>query len=128
MFATEWIFTIFSSIIPIDQIDSVFDEFFKDSWLFLYRFVVHLLKIHEKPILENDNISEMMLPIKDFKPKSTFNKLLSNIPLFGKLFRTVSWSDIAKGAKEEVIDEKYLTMLMESYDVKNSRFKYTQRK
>lgn len=128
MFAIEWIFTIFSSIIPIEQIDVVFDEFFKDSWLFLYRFILHLLRSHERVILEKDNISEMMLPIKDFKPRGFLDKLVSFVPAFSSALRELTWKNFVKEAKLELINEKYIRQLLNSYDLENQRFKQIKRK
>lgn len=128
MFAIEWIFTLFSSIIPIEQIDTIFDEFFKDSWLFLYKFIIHLLRTHEQIILEKDNISEMISPIKDFKPKGVFDKLLSSLPLFNNIFRNSIWENFIKEVKEEKIDKNYLRQLLDSYDIEKMTFKSIRRK
>jgi len=128
MFAMEWIFTLFSSIIPIEQVDLVFDEFFKSSWIFLYKLIIHLLRSHERVILEKDNISEMMSPIKDFKPKGFFDKLVSFFPLFNNLTSNSSWIKFVKEAKEEIIYEKYIKQLLNSYDLENKRFKLIKRK
>jgi len=124
MFATEWIFTLFSCVIPIEQIDVFFDEFFKEGWVFFYRFIMHLLKTHEKTILSSDDISEMMSPIKDStKPKGGINKFLSALPIFNKMFRQTSWSDLVKGCKSVKLNEKYIKELLETYDIENLRFK-----
>ena len=124
MFATEWIFTLFACVIPIEQIENFFDEFFKEAWVFFYKFIIHLLKTHERTILISDDISEMMSPIKDSKPKSGINKFLSSLPFFSKVFKQSSWKELISSCKEEKINEGYVKELLESYDLENLRFRW----
>ena len=109
MFATEWIFTLFCSIIPIDQIDSIFTNFFRFSWKFLYKFLIHLLRNHEKAILEKNDMQDILSPIKDFKHKTDSNRLLSFFRFFGSYSKEVSWEKLIKESQSEVLDEKCLS-------------------
>ena len=124
MFGTEWIFTIFSSVIPIEDIGYLLDEFFSESWIYLYKFIIHLLRTHEKTILEKEDISEMLSPIRNFKVKGVFEGFLSAIPFLNSILGSIRWKELIEGANGEVINEKYLKQLLNLYDLENMRFKY----
>jgi hypothetical protein len=47
LFASEWIFGLFSSVIPVDFMGLFFDEFFKRSWVFFYQLVLQLMHHHK---------------------------------------------------------------------------------
>jgi len=87
-----------------------------------------LIRFYEKTILAADDISEMLSPIKDAKPKSGINKFLSSFPFFSKMFSLSSWNDIIKNCKKEKINVGYINDLLSSYDEENLRFKCTSRK
>ena len=44
MFATEWCFTLFGSLVPLDAIGDFLDVFMQDGWMFFYRVVLGILK------------------------------------------------------------------------------------
>jgi len=106
MLATEWIFTLFASTIPIEQTDSFFDLFFTHSWPSLYKLIVYVLRKNEKAILEKDNISDMIIPIKGLKPKSGFNGLLASFPFLGSFFGVTSWRKLIEESQLESINER----------------------
>lgn len=124
MFATNWIFTLFASIVPINQMGMIFDEFFRSSWIFVYKLALHLLRSNEKSILATDDISAMISPMKDAKPKSVINGLLSSLPFFNGIFRQASWREVIRESNNEVLDEDHIKALLDSYDLENMRFKY----
>eukprot|EP00826_Nyctotherus_ovalis_P043074 TRINITY_DN4505_c0_g1_i9.p1 TRINITY_DN4505_c0_g1~~TRINITY_DN4505_c0_g1_i9.p1 ORF type:complete len:206 (-),score=46.93 TRINITY_DN4505_c0_g1_i9:42-659(-) len=75
VFATHWIFTLFSCILPIDEMGGFFDQFFDHSWLFFYRFAIHLIRMVEKEILLVDEMSEIIALLKTFKTIKIGEKL-----------------------------------------------------
>lgn len=64
MYASDWIFTLFTNIIPVSQIHHFFDGFFESGWLFFYKFTLTFLKCLENKILEQDDISGILTLIK----------------------------------------------------------------
>jgi hypothetical protein len=50
IFASEWIFGLFASVIPCEHMASFFDQFFEQRWIFFYALVLTLLKRHEREI------------------------------------------------------------------------------
>ena len=55
LFASEWIFGLFSSVIPVDYMGLFFDEFFKRKWVFFYQLVLQLIHHHRRRILVEDD-------------------------------------------------------------------------
>ncbi len=67
----------------------------------------------------------MLSPIREGKPKGSFNKFLSAIPLFNRMFETSSWKELIDDCKNEKLNEKNIKDLLSRYDADNLRFKYT---
>lgn len=124
MFATEWILTLFTSVVPLEQTGDIFTQFFRESWLFLYKFVVHLLKTHEEMILQKDDITEMMATLKNLKAEESSG--LASFPLFRKIFNITSWKDLIHESAQQKLNEKRLKSLMGSYDLETMQFKYSK--
>ena len=43
MFASDWLFCLFCSAIPLSQLTHFFTVFLKDGWLFFYRLAMAVL-------------------------------------------------------------------------------------
>jgi len=105
---------MFGSIIPMNQMHMIFDEFFNKSWIFIYKLILHLLKTNEKTILSTDDISAMISPMKDAKPKSMINGILSSFPFFNNILKQASWREVIREANNEVIDEESIRVSLKS--------------
>ena len=46
IYAGEWIFGLFASVIPCEHMSDFFDQFFEHRWIFFYQLVLTLLKRH----------------------------------------------------------------------------------
>ena len=64
LFASEWIFGLFSSVIPVDHMDVFFDEFFKHKWIFFYQLVLQLMHHHKRRIIHEDDFYCIIHQIK----------------------------------------------------------------
>ena len=47
MYASEWIFGLFSSIIPIEKMVHFYENFFIEGWPFFYKVALGYLKFFE---------------------------------------------------------------------------------
>lgn len=56
MYASEWIFGLFSSVIPLDKMNAFFTRFFSDKWIFFYKLILSILKFLEQELLQEDEI------------------------------------------------------------------------
>eukprot|EP00831_Metopus_contortus_P080887 TRINITY_DN8377_c0_g1_i4.p2 TRINITY_DN8377_c0_g1~~TRINITY_DN8377_c0_g1_i4.p2 ORF type:complete len:153 (-),score=17.27 TRINITY_DN8377_c0_g1_i4:46-504(-) len=95
MFITNWIFTLFSSFIPIDDISSFYDEFFAYSWEAFHKLMLHILRLHESNILKATEATEVIALIKSSKPKEQWSK----VPLLNKITIETNWATIISNSK-----------------------------
>jgi hypothetical protein len=64
MYASDWIFALFSNVIPTSMQHLFFDEFFQHGWAFFYRFTLTFLKVLQSRILEADDMADIIDLIK----------------------------------------------------------------
>jgi len=64
MYASDWIFALFSNIIPIGQIHLFLDQFFKQGWTFFYKFSLSFLKCLQDYIIKADDLSDILTIVK----------------------------------------------------------------
>jgi len=66
MFATDWILTLFSSLIPI-YIHKIFIEgFIKFGWHYFYNVVMIFLKEIEEDLLEQNEFGDVLITLKNY--------------------------------------------------------------
>ena len=54
MYAGDWIFCLFMNVIPLDISHQFLDMFFKEGWLFFYKFALSILSVFKHKLLEED--------------------------------------------------------------------------
>jgi len=64
MYASDWIFALFSNIIPISEYHYFLDQFFENGWIFFYKFSLSFLKSLTNDLCECDDISDILTIIK----------------------------------------------------------------
>lgn len=64
VFASEWIFGLFASVIPCEYMGDFFDKFFQLKWVFFYQLILTLLKKHEKEIAVEEDFYHFMRQLK----------------------------------------------------------------
>jgi len=64
MYASEWIFGLFSSVIPLEQMGVFFSNFFQDGWIFFYKLILTILKFLESELLQEDDLWDIINQIK----------------------------------------------------------------
>ena len=64
VFASEWIFGLFASVIPTDHMGHFFDKFFQHRWIFFYQLILALLRRHENEIWNEEDFYHFMHKIK----------------------------------------------------------------
>jgi len=74
MYASDWIFALFSNVIPTVKMDIFFDGFFSRGWIFFYKFTMTLLRILSPKILVADDLSDILDIIKLPMDRKNFNK------------------------------------------------------
>lgn len=74
MYASDWIFCLFSNIIPLPLIGDFYDIFIEKGWVFFYRFSMSMLGVFKDKLLEEDDFSGILSHIK-FKTPDKHNSL-----------------------------------------------------
>ncbi len=69
MYASDWIFCLFSNIVPLTLMSEFYDEFFTNGWPYFYRFCLSMLGIFKNKLLEEDEFSGILSHIKFKTPE-----------------------------------------------------------
>lgn len=79
MYASDWIFALFSNIIPISEYHHFLDNFFVSGWTFFYKFSLTFLKCHSPELLKMNDLSEIlnMIKLKSVKKDSQISDFKS---------------------------------------------------
>lgn len=56
MFASEWIFGLFSSVIPLELMTDFWSNFFENGWIFFYQLVLQIMREHEEIIKQEGDV------------------------------------------------------------------------
>ena len=64
IYAGEWIFGLFASVIPCEHMGAFLDHFFEQKWIFFYKLVLTLLKRHESEIYNEEDMYNLLRSIK----------------------------------------------------------------
>jgi hypothetical protein len=52
MYATDWCFSLFGSVVPIQELTTINDKFFREGSVFFYKIVLIILKRLERVFLK----------------------------------------------------------------------------
>ena len=64
VYASEWVFGLFSSVIPCDFMGDFLDQFFRHKWVFFYQLILSLLKQHAAEINSEEDFYFFMRQLK----------------------------------------------------------------
>jgi Rab-GTPase-TBC domain len=64
MYASDWIFGLFASVIPLEHMSTFFSKFYKHKWIFFYQLILSILKFLEKELLQEDELWNILNQIK----------------------------------------------------------------
>ena len=64
MFSTDWILTLFASLIPIEKHHSFLTDFFRKGWASFYDLVLTFLEKVERRLLDEDELGNVLITLK----------------------------------------------------------------
>jgi len=64
MYASDWIFGLFASVIPLEHMSGFFSRFFRHRWIFFYQLILSILKHLETQLLQEDELWNILNQIK----------------------------------------------------------------
>ncbi len=91
LYASDWIFALYTNVIPTSQVHHFFDMFFKDGWAFFYRFTLTFLKVMSSRILQADEMSDIIdfikQPMSHRNSQADTGESVSLMSSIGKYFK-----------------------------------------
>ncbi len=132
LFATDWIFSLFASVIPFEKMSLFFTEFFEQGWPFFYKFILACLRHFQEVLLGGEDIASILTPLKHWDDTGLpSNKLVSQSAVFGfSFFRSHrdSWDKLLSAARSWKLNEEHILHLLGNYDSRIKTFKFQHRK
>jgi len=74
IFIAEWLFSLFSSAIPLELQISFYEGFFMEGWNFFYKVAIKILSYLENDISKLDDCGDIYIAIKLGKNDENFNE------------------------------------------------------
>jgi hypothetical protein len=100
-----------------------YDNFFKEGWIYFYKFILYILNHFEDDILAEDDLGDILLPIKSRKNTDKFERFLSKIPIIKKFAGREFWDKILVGCKKIEIDKANINQMLTNFDAERLTFK-----
>jgi hypothetical protein len=120
MFATEWCFTLFGSIVPVDVIGDFLDMFVDSGWISLYKLILVIIDRIEAAVLEKDDIGDILCLLKpSHKSQNDWKFFLSSLERRGE---TLDWRGMFKASKQVDLDEAYIRHLHMNFNLETCQF------
>ena len=120
MYAAEWCFTLFGSVIPVREMINVLDGFFTEGWIFFYRMVIVLLQCLERRLLEARDPIELLAPLKIcHKSQKEWKQFVVNINGGDKKF---DWKSLIEKVSEIELDKEYIRYLHMNFNLDTAQF------
>jgi len=127
MFATDWIFSLFGTIIPVECLGEFYDRFFVEGWSFFYQMVLSILKHSEARLLEQGEQFNILVPLKDEEEiRSNWKEMTGFFPFLPKkLQEKIPWERLIQTAQFD-IDDNYIGHLLNNFDLDRKAFRITR--
>jgi hypothetical protein len=120
MYAAEWCFTLFGSVIPVREMINVLDGFFNEGWIFFYRMVIVLLQCLETRLLEARDPIELLSPLKIcHKSQKEWKQFVSVINEGNKKF---DWKSLIAKVSDIELDKDYIKYLHMNFNLDTAQF------
>jgi hypothetical protein len=120
MYATEWCLSLFGSVVPANEMVTVFDYFFQGGWVFFYKFVIFILSRLQRQLLQANDLADIIMPLKichkSQREWRDFLLLLDG----GK--GNLTWEVMMKEVMEIEVDEEYIRFLHLHFDLEKAQF------
>lgn len=110
MFATEWLVTLFTSSVPIDQSHQVLSKFFKNGWVFIYKLFLEITTRLSEKIMHTRSFAGIL---NILKPSGVTDKQWNSfVKTMEKHKEKASWKKITHEAFQREIPEHFLNCML----------------
>ncbi|OMJ91078.1 hypothetical protein SteCoe_6438 [Stentor coeruleus] len=115
MFATDWYLTIFTSLVPIESSSWVFNSFFKDGWIFIYKFLMTIMERLEDQLLKKNDRIDMLSLIKPIELVNNDSKKF--LVSLQKRRETLTWEKLIESSNKKTIDKRHIENFLQNYQM-----------
>lgn len=129
MFCSEWIFALFASVVPVENMVTFFliflninfkvsfyDKLLEEGWSFFYRIILAFLQQFEKILKQQSDFSEILTVLKS---QNHITKQRTK----GKNPFSIDWNSLFQKAQKIEIDSTFIYKMHTNFDVENQWFR-----
>lgn len=117
MYLTEWVISLFGSLLTVHEMAPLLDQFFSHGWLFFYKLVLLLFAKLQPKLLAKREFVEILKSLKPYKrTQKDIKGFVSEIQ--GRL----TWTDLIEQALEVRVDPGSIHRLLLHFDVDTAQF------
>jgi hypothetical protein len=113
MFATDWYLTLFTSLVPIENSGKIIGNFFKQGWVFAYKFLIILLERLEDRLLSKVDRIDILGIIKPLELVNNDSNLFLNY--LKKKKEQLTWEKLSQTAKKKNLDMRHINNFLQNY-------------
>jgi hypothetical protein len=117
MYLTEWVISLFGSLLTVHDMGYLLDQFFAQGWLFFYKLVLLILLKLQPKLLASEEFVDILKSLKPIKrTQKDISQFVSSMQ--GRL----TWQGLIAQALEVRIDSAYIHCLLLNFNVDTEQF------
>jgi hypothetical protein len=120
MFATDWCFSLFGSIIPVTELVDLVDKFFQQGWMIFYKLVLVILRRLEPKLLNSSETLEILSPLKPTHHSQLSCSHFMDSLRVGK--EKLNWKELIAQAVKVDLDVEYIAYLHMNFNTETRQF------
>lgn len=120
MYATDWCFSLFGSVVPIKELAPIYDKFFREGWIFFYKIVLVILKRLEKILLLQSETGEILSPLKPTQRSQSHGKSFLESLKVGR--EEMNWNSLSVRALKVELDVPRILYMLKHFNSETSQF------
>lgn len=120
LFITDWCFTMFGSLAPVQDMGVLLAGFFAEGWNFFYKVVLVILGRLQTTLLATSDISEILVALRPpSRSQRHWREFMACLKRGGE---ALTWRRLFKEAGELHLDEEFIRKLHFGFSLDTSRF------
>ena len=120
LFITDWCFTMFGSLAPVQDMGVFLSGFFAEGWGFFYKVVLVILSRLEARLLSSTDVSEILVALRP--PNRSQRHWREFMVYLKRGGEALTWRWLFKEASELHLDEAFIRKLHFGFSLDTSRF------
>lgn len=120
MFATDWCFSLFGSIVPVAELVEIIDKFYKYGWMIFYKMVMVILERLETKLLSSSETVEILSPLKPtHHSQRSCTHFMESMQIGRESF---NWKELVQQAEKVDLDAQYIAYLHMNFNIETGMF------